>query len=327
MSAVSRWSWCSTSARCGASLTAARRGLIPALFAACIAGLGVNGKGRAEVPPARAALVRAAKAGVPAAQYELANAYFFGTDGLRSNPAIALRWFRKSVAKKYWKAEYALGAFYQFGLGGLRPNAAIALRWYRKSAAQKYRKAEYALGAFYQDGQDGLRPNSAMALQFFRKSAAQKYRKAEYTLGALYQNGLDGLRPNPALAFQWFRKSAAQKYRWAEFVLGALYQHGQDGLRPSVTQARDWYRKAAAQRLKQAIAALQAMQSPPPAKAAHSALQTAAQSTHTTPAAAVDNEREAQGLQSFWTQYFRASHARVVDFGTPALVRPVGFGK
>lgn len=145
---------------------------------------------------------------------------------------------------------------------------------------------------------------------------------AEFTLGLAYYEGKDGLHPNPVKALYWFRKAAAQRYAQAEYVLGIYHTEGGGGLHPNSVKALYWYRKAAAQGFKPAIAKLQALENSPRTKLARSAPQPAQ-----APAAApIDDERVARSLQSFWTLYFRASNAQVVDFGTPALVRPVGFG-
>ncbi len=116
-------------------------------------------------------------------------------------------------------------------------------------------------------------------------------------------------------------QQAKQGDRRAEYNLGVLYEFGEDGLPKDPAKATYWYERAAAQKLKPAIAALQAMRHPQQAVIARPAPQ-AADATAAPPA---DKERVAQSLQSFWDLYFRASIAQVVDFGAPALVRPVGF--
>ena len=182
--------------------------------------------------------------------------------------------------------------------------------------------AEFTLGFAYYEGKDGLHPNPVKALYWFRKAAAQRYAQAEYVLGVYRAKGEGGLHPNPVKALYWFRKAAAQRYAQAEFNLGFYHAKGEGGLHPNSVKALYWYRKAAAQGFKPAIAKLQALENSPRTKLARSAPQPAQ-----APAAApIDNERVARSLQSFWTLYFRASNAQVVDFGTPALVRPVGFG-
>ena len=140
-------------------------------------------------------------------------------------------------------------------------------------------------------------------------------------MGVDYDNGEDGLPKDPAKAVSWFRKSADQGYRRAECALGGDYDHGEDGLPKDPVKATYWYERAAAQKYKPAIGALQAMRHPQQAVIARPAPQ-AADATAAPPA---DKERVAQSLQSFWDLYFRASNAQVVDFGAPALVRPVGF--
>ena len=102
--------------------------------------------------------------------------------------------------------------------------------------------------------------------------------------------------------------------------MGSAYLHGWGGLPKSGAQTVYWWEKAAAQGYKPAIVGLQELQHPQQVAVAHSAPQSA-------PAAPpADRQRVVQSLQSFWILYFRASNAQVLDFGAPALVRPVGFG-
>ncbi len=219
-------------------------------------------------------------------------------------------------------AEFTLGLAYYEGKDGLHPNPVKALYWFRKAATQGLAQAEFNLGAYHANGEGGLHPNPVKALYWFRKAAAQGLAQAEFSLGTYHAKGEGGLHPNPVKALYWFRKAAAQRNAQAEYVLGFYHAKGEGGLHPNSVKALYWYRKAAAQGFKPAIAKLQALENSPRTKLARSAPQPAQ-----APAAApIDNERVARSLQSFWTLYFRASNAQVVDFGTPALVRPVGFG-
>ena len=183
--------------------------------------------------------------------------------------------------------------------------------------------AEYDLGVDYHRGEDGLPQDPAKAAYWYEKSAKQGFAPAEFNLGVDYHRGEDGLPQDPAKAAYWYEKSAKQGYARAEFNLGVYYYKGKGGLPQDPAKAVSWFRKAAAQGLKPAIAALQRLQHPPP-QVATVTTPPPAPAAVSTPVA--DNQQALQNLQRFWTLYFQASNAQVVDFGEPALVRPVSFG-
>ena len=167
-------------------------------------------------------------------------------------------------------------------------------------------------------------PNTATLMQQANAGNAQ----AENDLGADYNEGQGGLPRDPAKAAYWYEKSAEQGYARAEFNLGVDYNQGEDGLPQDPVKAVSWFRKAAAQGSKSAIAALQRLQHPPQQVATVTTppppAPPPAPATVSTPVA--DNQQALQNLQRFWTLYFQASNAQVVDFGEPALVQPVSFG-
>ena len=180
--------------------------------------------------------------------------------------------------------------------------------------------AQYDLAIEYSRGEDGLPKNAPQAVGWYEKAASQGYAPAETNLGNAYFNGWDGLSKSATQAVYWWEKAAAQGDATAESNLGSAYLHGWGGLPKSGAQTVYWWEKAAAQGYKPAIVGLQELQHPQQVAVAHSAPQSA-------PAAPpADRQRVVQSLQSFWILYFRASNAQVLDFGAPALVRPVGFG-
>ncbi len=167
-------------------------------------------------------------------------------------------------------------------------------------------------------------PNAATLMQQANAGNAQ----AENHLGVDYSGGYGGLPLDPAKAVYWFAKSAKQGNASAENNLALDYETGGGGLPKDLVKAAYWYRQCAAQNgvtgafcgmslhrvqmKEQQVAAA----TPPPAQLAAPAVT----------ALVVDNQQALQNLQRFWTLYFQASNAQVVDFGEPALVRPVSFG-
>ncbi|MHB1950720.1 MAG: tetratricopeptide repeat protein [Acidiferrobacteraceae bacterium] len=149
--------------------------------------------------------------------------------------------------------------------------------------------------------------------------------QAENILGADYDNGEGGLPLDPAKAAYWIKRSAKQGYAAAEYNMGWYYENGMDGLPKDLAKAAYWYRQCAAQNFLFCLARLRHVQqmaqqvtaaTPPPVQP----------TAHAVATPVADHQQALQNLQRFWTLYFQASNAQVVDFGEPALVRPVGFG-
>jgi TPR repeat protein len=69
----------------------------------------------------------AARAGVPSAQFKMANAYFAGA-GVARNPQQALQWYERAAAQGQPEAQHALGIFLTGGLAG-PPDAIEGYKW------------------------------------------------------------------------------------------------------------------------------------------------------------------------------------------------------
>ena len=186
--------------------------------------------------------------------------------------------------------------------------------------------AETKLGYAYTEGLGGLPKNPVEAVNWFRKAAAQGDPQAETILGVDYANGEGGLPKNPVEALKWFRKAVEQGYAPAEYNLGVCYDNGEGGLPKNPIEAVQWYRKAAAQGDQPAIAVLQRLQHTPQQAVATTSAVAAAPPAPVVRVPTSDNQQTLQNLQRFWTLYFQASNAQVVDFGEPALVQPVSYG-
>jgi TPR repeat protein len=69
----------------------------------------------------------AARAGVPSAQFKLANAYFAGA-GIARDPAQALAWYGRAAQQGLPEAEHALGVMLMGGVGGT-PDPVEGYKW------------------------------------------------------------------------------------------------------------------------------------------------------------------------------------------------------
>ena len=118
----------------------------------------------------------------------------------------------------------------------------------------------------------------------------------------------------------------------AQFALGTMYEYGK-GVTQSLPTAVHWFKLAAMQRYEPAIQALHALQQQMMQTAHAQPVRTATVAVAPRVSAAAppvappvhDSQQQLQNLQQFWTLYFQAAHAHLVDFGAPALVQPVGF--
>ena len=204
-----------------------------------------------------------------------------------------------------------------------------AFRQLQDASRQGDSAAQTALGAMYVTGQ-GVTPNLPRAVHWFQLAARQGDARGQYNLGIMYAAG-KGVTPDLPRAVHWFQLAARQGDARAQNNLGSMYATGK-GVTPNLPRAVRWYQLAARQGYKPAIKRLRALQQqlqrtaharPLPAPAAAPAPAGAQRASTASPVH--DQQQSVRNLQRFWTLYFQAAHARLVDFGAPALVQPVSF--
>ena len=206
----------------------------------------------------------------------------------------------------------------------------------RRGASLHDALSEWLLGGLYNTGVpgSGIAADPAKSFAYFMQSARQGFPQGLIAAGVALIEG-HGTAPNAKMGAALVLRAAMQGVPLALRIMGELYLHG-TGVPLDPQRAEVWLKDAAAEGDPQARQWLAAHQHAPVETGASSSLASpAAQpSTQAEPAAAsapavhapVDHQQELEQLQRFWTLYFNASHAQVVDFGTPALVQPVGFG-
>ncbi|MBU2980579.1 caspase family protein [Lentibacter algarum] len=94
---------------------------------------------------------RAAKAGSPEAQYELAVQFETGK-GVTQDSARALELYREAAAQNYPDALNDLGFFYYQGMLGLPTDPKTALVYFERAADQRHPQAMYNFAALIDDG-------------------------------------------------------------------------------------------------------------------------------------------------------------------------------
>ena len=190
--------------------------------------------------------------------------------------------------------------------------------------------AQLALGTMYESGK-GVTQSLPAAVHLFQLAARQGYPRAQSSLGYMYQYG-KGVTQSLPTAVHLYQLAARQGYARAQCNLGNMYASGK-GVTQSLPTAVHWFKLAAMQRYEPAIQALHALQQQMMQTAHAQPVRTATVAVAPRVSAAAppvappvrDSQQQLQNLQQFWTLYFQAAHAHLVDFGAPALVQPVGF--
>lgn len=207
-------------------------------------------------------LVTRAEKGDPQAQYEMAQCFFHGTDGMPKDTAAAINWYRKAAEQGHVAAQCMLGRMYENAMG-VPMRIEEARKWYLAAAEQGNVEAQIRTAHWY----DWTDKNRKEAANWYLKAAQQGDMNAQFNLATLYEMGSDP-RPNTTdedmyisgvwenvvtalnkdykRAADWYRKSAFQGYAEAQRRLGMLYEEG-TGVAKDPFEAVKWYRMAAEQ--------------------------------------------------------------------------------
>ena len=144
-----------------------------------------------------------AEKGDPHAQTELSEDFLRG-DGVKADPAAALRWSQEAAAHGEPRAQYILGELYA---EGLKPNPDRAFQWFAAAASQGNVKAMHNLAIAFLNGA-GVAKNPSTAVYWFTKAAKTGYRDSAFDLGVLYERG-EGGSQNPHEALKWYDTAAS----------------------------------------------------------------------------------------------------------------------
>ncbi len=155
---------------------------------------------------------RAADAGNPYAQFELAKLYIRG-DGVERNPAEAARWLTAAAQTgELADAQYALGVMYDRGIG-VKKSLVEATLLYQRAADQGYVLALTQVGIAHLEGR-GVKKDYARARTYLERAAELGEMNAQYTLGQIYDKGL-GVKKDKVQALKWFILAAQRGHKLA----------------------------------------------------------------------------------------------------------------
>lgn len=133
----------------------------------------------------------------------------------RFDPSQAVGLLTRAADAGSPEAQFELAKLYEKGLG-VAQNEARALELYRASADQNFADALNDLGFMYYQGGLGLGRDSDQALRYFERAADQKHPQAMFNFAALIDDGLiKGKGPEEAAAYlyQALRSGSQDVYK------------------------------------------------------------------------------------------------------------------
>ena len=153
-----------------------------------------------EIPKALS-LERAAIEGDAVAQYKWGEARLAAQD-----LAAGADFVRRAARQGLPAAQYRLAKLHERGIGVPR-DFFEARSWTEKAANGGNTKAMHDLAVFYADGEGGAQSYAAAA-EWFRKAADYGVVDSQYNLAVLYENGL-GISPSQSEALYWYEVASA----------------------------------------------------------------------------------------------------------------------
>ncbi|MCD8285773.1 MAG: sel1 repeat family protein, partial [Clostridia bacterium] len=227
---------------------------------------------------AREYCVRAADAGDPDMQYEMAIHYLKG-EGIepsRETFTKAMDWLHIAANQRHPKACMFLAGAYEGG-HGVEQNDETALVLYLTAAnggiADAYADAGMCylegrgtdeddeeavrcfeagaeagsllcmtnLGISYHEG-SGVKRNLKKAFKCFKQAADEDYPEAIFYLARMYDDG-EGTKEDKPEAVRLYRLAAKKGYKLAQYYAGLSYEYG-DGIRKNTAKAIEYYTQA-----------------------------------------------------------------------------------
>ncbi|MFP5393838.1 MAG: TonB family protein [Gammaproteobacteria bacterium] len=167
------------------------------------------------------ALQKAAEKGRPEAMAVLARNYESGTDGFKSDLALARSWYLKAAQLGISEAQRRAGAMLLEGEGGSQ-DLAQGAAWLRKASDQGNAEAAYDLWLRLANG-TGMARNWREAMRQLTIAAENKLPEAQYTLAVqLLHDDSDAV----ADIVRWLKAAAEDQMGEAELLLAELKLEG-----------------------------------------------------------------------------------------------------
>lgn len=227
-------------------------------------------------------LLKSARAGDAAAQYELGECLI-----RLERPGDARAWFDMAAAQGELHAEArrtlmdgderngsivagrlesllpadaraaTLAAYFAFYGCGVTRDAARAAALLEDAAGRGDLDAGKELGVLLLNG-EGVERDPGRAVRCLLAAARGGHASAQFILGGCYGRG-EGVDRDDAQSIRWYSLAAEQGHARAQKRLGDILSSGAGGVRPDRKRARQWYERAAAQGDREAAARLGGM--------------------------------------------------------------------
>lgn len=120
-------------------------------------------------------------------------------------------------------AQFQLAEAYQNGWNGIPKSLPVAIEWYEKAANQGHAASQMRLGNIHLNGKE-VPKNATEAAKWFRKSAAQNNPDAQCQMARMHLAG-SGVIKDPVEAYQWAGLAASQGNAAARRILIHLENH------------------------------------------------------------------------------------------------------
>ncbi|BCH53237.1 peptidoglycan-binding protein [Agrobacterium vitis] len=153
-----------------------------------------------------ASLVTAAKAGEPAALFEIGSRYMEAR-GLPGDVSQAAVWFQRAADLGLAPAQYRLAGLYEKGTGVQR-DLTRAKGLYSQAADAGNASAMHNLAVLYASGGDG-KPDMDAAAKWFARAADLGVTDSQFNLAVLYARGT-GVKQDLEASYKWFALAAGQ---------------------------------------------------------------------------------------------------------------------
>jgi TPR repeat protein len=195
-------------------------------------------------------------------KWELAQALFEGTHGLRANPTQAMRLFLElanipvdeatnmplpkdsKTEAGFAPAMKQISQCYFTGAGVAAIDTGVGLAWLESAhTAAGDVEAAHEVALVYEYGHYGVEHDVVKAAEWFHKAADAGNMEAMAELGLCYELGC-GVEQSDEEALDWYMKAADKGHMVAKFCVGEAFEEAR-GVPQSDAEACLWYYKAA----------------------------------------------------------------------------------
>ena len=181
-----------------------------------------NGWGvTADTSVAKGWVLKSAKQGHAAAQYELALLLQAKSEILVIE---SVDWLLKSANQGFSPAEYLYSLYCEGGIG-MAADPVEAFRYCLRAAENGYCPAARRVASMLEQG-IGVAENLKQAFHWYRRAAELGDADSATSVGRMYAGGV-GVDKNDAMAMDWYSEGKKRGSPWALYALSSVYRFGE----------------------------------------------------------------------------------------------------